>query len=129
MAGEWRSVQLGDVTELITGFPFQSERYTDDPVAPRLLRGDNVVQGSLRWDGVKRWPRDATAELDNYWLRDGDIVLAMDRPWIEAGLKYAAIRSSDLPALLGAPRRAWSGAPSGDASGQGRAARNRPSRR
>src|SRR5215813_7401869 len=100
MAGEWRSVQLGDVTELITGFPFQSERYTDDPVAPRLLRGDNVVQGSLRWDGVKRWPRDATAELDNYWLRDGDIVLAMDRPWIEAGLKYAAIRSSDLPALL-----------------------------
>jgi type I restriction enzyme, S subunit len=100
VACEWRSAQLGDVTELITGFPFQSERYTDDPVAPRLLRGDNVVQGSLRWDGAKRWPRDATDGLDNYWLRDGDIVLAMDRPWIEAGLKYAAIRSSDLPALL-----------------------------
>jgi type I restriction enzyme S subunit len=31
---------------------------------------------------------------------EGDVILAMDRPWIEAGLKYAAVRKSDLPALL-----------------------------
>jgi type I restriction enzyme S subunit len=35
-----------------------------------------------------------------YQLRDGDVVLAMDRPWIEAGLKYAAISTYDLPCLL-----------------------------
>ena len=100
MAGKWRSVRLGNVTDLVTGFAFRSGRYTDDPLAPRLLRGDNVAQGTMRWDGVKRWPRDETEGLENYWLSEDDVVLAMDRPWIEVGLKYAAIRTSDLPALL-----------------------------
>src|SRR5690606_31670438 len=30
----------------------------------------------------------------------GDVVLAMDRPWIEAGLKYAQLRDEDVPCLL-----------------------------
>jgi type I restriction enzyme S subunit len=100
MAGDWQIVRLGDVVDLVTGFPFESQQYTNDPTAPRLLRGDNVGQGVLRWDGGKRWPADDSGELDNYRLREGDVILAMDRPWIEAGLKYAAVRDSDLPALL-----------------------------
>src|SRR5947208_40431 len=35
-----------------------------------------------------------------FQLREGDVVLAMDRPWIEAGLKYASVRRCDLPSLL-----------------------------
>jgi type I restriction enzyme, S subunit len=100
MAGELVSVRLGDVTDLLTGFPFKSERYVEDAAAPRLLRGDNVGQGVLRWDGAKRWPPDVVEDLASYWLREGDVILAMDRPWIEAGLKYASVRRSDLPSLL-----------------------------
>ena len=100
MGGEWPIVRLGDVIDLLTGFPFKSEAYTVDLSAPRLLRGDNVAQGFLRWNGVKRWPKDATDDVEQYWLQEGDVILAMDRPWIEAGLKYAAVRASDLPALL-----------------------------
>jgi len=100
MASEWDIVRLGDVVELTTGFPFKSENYVADGSAPRLLRGDNIAQGRLRWEGVKRWPSDSTTGLDGYWLQSGDVVLAMDRPWIEAGLKYASISQSDLPALL-----------------------------
>jgi type I restriction enzyme S subunit len=29
-----------------------------------------------------------------------DVVLAMDRPWIEAGLKFAYLSQDDLPCLL-----------------------------
>jgi type I restriction enzyme S subunit len=100
MGDDWQSVKLGDVVDLLTGFPFKSNHYTDDLLAPRLLRGDNVGQGVLRWAGAKRWPKHATKGLDEYWLREGDVILAMDRPWIEAGLKFGAIRESDLPALL-----------------------------
>ena len=100
MGSEWPLVRLGDVVDLTTGFPFASQQYTDDPTAPRLLRGDNVGQGAIRWDGAKRWPAPAADGLDAYWLREGDVILAMDRPWIEAGLKYAYVRQSDLPALL-----------------------------
>ena len=100
MREEWASVQLGEVVDLLTGFPFKSAGYVNHPKAPRLLRGDNIAQGVLRWDGAKRWPREATDNLTRYWLCRGDVVIAMDRPWIEAGLKYSSIRETDLPALL-----------------------------
>ena len=46
------------------------------------------------------WPQEATDKLTPYWLCRGDVVVAMDRPWIEAGLKYSSVRETDLPALL-----------------------------
>ena len=100
MPSEWEYAQLGDVARLTTGYPFKSQHYTDDVNAPRLIGGDNIVQGALRWDSIRRWPRDMTDGLDDYWLEPGDVVLAMDRPWIEAGLKRAAVGSQDVPSLL-----------------------------
>jgi len=96
----WQEVSLGDVTSLLTGYPFKSAKYTDEPTGTKLLRGDNIVQGRLRWEGVKRWPVDGEAIDAAYQLRAGDVVLAMDRPWIEAGLKYASIGADDLPCYL-----------------------------
>jgi type I restriction enzyme S subunit len=49
---------------------------------------------------VKRWPKRETAEISNYFLQTGDVILAMDRPWIDAGLKYACVADEDLPCLL-----------------------------
>src|SRR5437879_4236256 len=96
----WERTTLGREVELLTGYPFQSSNYTTSPDGIPLLRGDNVVQGSLRWEGVKRWPKDLVRGVEPYELAEGDVVLAMDRPWIEAGLKYAWLRASDLPCLL-----------------------------
>jgi type I restriction enzyme S subunit len=93
-------VRLGDYVELLTGFPFKSAHYIEDGTGVRLLRGDNIGQGTLRWSGVKRWPEHLEAESSPYRLEDGDVVIAMDRPWIEAGLKYAAVTQSDLPCFL-----------------------------
>ena len=100
MREEWAYVQLGEVVDLLAGFPFKSAGYVNHPKAPHLLRGDNIGQGTLRWDGAKRWPQEATDKLTPYWLCRGDVVVAMDRPWIEAGLKYSSVRETDLPALL-----------------------------
>lgn len=99
-ANEWKVVKLGNEVDILAGFPFKSSCYTDTTESIKLVRGDNIVQGSFRWDGVKRWPKSMLEGLDSYLLREGDVVLAMDRPWIEAGLKYAAINKHDLPALL-----------------------------
>ena len=100
MAAEWKETTLGDAADLLTGFPFKSSNYTESMEGIALVRGDNVVQGQFRWDDVKRWPADNTAELSDYYLSAGDVVLAMDRPWIEAGLKYACVAKDDLPCLL-----------------------------
>ena len=100
MADKWSNATLRDVADLLTGYPFKSDFYVSDVDAPRLLRGDNVAQGAIRWNGVKRWGPEPSEKIEPYWLREGDVVLAMDRPWIEAGLKFASIREADLPALL-----------------------------
>ena len=96
----WAETTLGEEIDLLAGFAFKSSQYTDADDDVRLLRGDNIVQGSLRWADVKKWSNTDTAEYGRYELRTGDIVLAMDRPWVKAGLKRAMILESDLPCLL-----------------------------
>jgi type I restriction enzyme S subunit len=90
--------RLGDHVELMSGNPFKSAGYSGSGI--RLLRGDNVAQGSIRWDNARHWPAGDAALYQRYRLRAGDVVLAMDRPWIAAGLRYAALRAADVPSLL-----------------------------
>ncbi len=96
----WQETALGAEIDLMTGFPFKSIRYTDSAQSIRLLRGDNIIQCALRWDDVKKWPESEIDEFLTYQLKEGDVVLAMDRPWVKAGLKHAMISSDDLPCLL-----------------------------
>lgn len=97
---EWQVVELGEVVDFATGFPFKSTAYSADQTHIRLLRGDNIAQGVLRWENAKRWPPSIDDVGSIYSLQVDDVVLAMDRPWIEAGLKYASITANDLPSLL-----------------------------
>jgi type I restriction enzyme S subunit len=91
---------FGTTTDIKVGFAFKSAGYSNDPNDIPLIRGDNVVQGQLRWDDLKRWPRSDTTQYDAYRLAAGDVVLAMDRTWVKAGLKYAVIGPDDVPSLL-----------------------------
>jgi len=95
-----RTVILGDEIDFLTGFPFESKKYSDDFNDIKLLRGDNIVQGTLRWDDVKRWPLAEKSSYQSFELQVDDVVLAMDRPWINAGLKFSAVSNDDLPCLL-----------------------------
>lgn len=92
--------RLADVVELTFGFAFRSDEYSEDPNDIKLLRGDNIAQGRLRWDGVKRFSAAQFDDFDRYQLELGDVVVAMDRPWIAAGLKYSVVREADVPSLL-----------------------------
>ncbi len=92
--------KLRDHVDLVAGFAFASKDYSESDGDVRLLRGDNVAQGSLRWQNAKRWPASDASAYAAYELAEGDVVLAMDRPWIEAGLKFARVDADDLPALL-----------------------------
>jgi type I restriction enzyme S subunit len=96
----WGVVRLGRLIELITGFPFKSEGFTQEARDVRLLRGVNISPGKIRWNDVVRWP---LSERDNYSafeLQIGDIVLGMDRPIIQTGTRVATVGEADVPALL-----------------------------
>lgn len=92
--------RLGDVAALQVGFPFKSAEYALD--GDRLLRGSNVGVGRLIWDSAITcfWPTERRDEVSDYILNAGDLVIAMDRPFIAEGFKIARVNESDLPALL-----------------------------
>lgn len=98
--GSFKKTTLGQETDLLIGFAFKSDKYTEDRDGIRLLRGDNIMQGFLRWEDAKKWSNNNLKDYGQYQLRESDVVLAMDRPWTKAGLKHAIISSKDLPCLL-----------------------------
>jgi type I restriction enzyme S subunit len=95
-----KNTTLEDQIDLLAGFAFKSAGYTQSKDSVRLLGGDNILQGALRWQGVRKWPISEASAYDAYRLGAGDVVLAMDRPWIKAGLKRAHLQEADLPCLL-----------------------------
>lgn len=95
-------VRLGDAADLLAGFAFKSAQFLQpDEPGIKLVRGDNVQQGYLRWgDKAMRWKADAFEDLARYQLKLDDVVLAMDRPIVGGGLKLAWVKDADLPSLL-----------------------------
>jgi type I restriction enzyme S subunit len=100
MIDGWQRTELGQHIDLLTGFPFKSSEYSDDENAIRLLRGDNIIQGSIRWEGVKRWVNTVDQKIQRYELIPGDFVIAMDRTWVKAGLKASLVTDADVPSFL-----------------------------
>lgn len=96
----WSHTTFDKHIDCLTGFAFKSDSYSSEEKDIRLLRGDNIEPGNIRWRNAKCWPNDELSGLDRYHLREGDFVVALDRTWISGGLKVAEIRPHDLPCLL-----------------------------
>jgi type I restriction enzyme, S subunit len=94
------SNQFGDAIELISGPAFKSKFFTDNQEDVPLVKGENIGKGQILWEKSKFWPRDDIDKYDRFWLEPGDVVLAMDRPWVSGGLKFAQINDHDPRSLL-----------------------------
>lgn len=94
---DWEVGFVGDVCDMLTGFPFPSSKYSDSGV--RLLRGSNVKRSCTDWSEeiTQYWP-ELTSSIAQYELKIGDIVISMDGSLV--GRSFAQLRESDLPAVL-----------------------------
>jgi len=93
---EWMIKSIGDVCDLLTGFPFKGNLYSESE-GIKVLRGENVSIGFLRWDTIKYW-KYSTRGFEKYFLKKGDVVVGMDGSRV--GKNRAQIQDSDLPLLL-----------------------------
>ena len=93
----WKIYKLSEVANISTGFPFAGEKYAKEGI--RVVRGDNVTIGALRWDydKLKCW-NEPFARADEFSLMSGDIVVGMDGSRV--GLNRAQVKEADLPLLL-----------------------------
>jgi type I restriction enzyme S subunit len=86
-----RSRVLTDYCDFLAGFAFKSDQYIEPRDGVRLLRGINVGIDRFEWGDTAGYPLNAVGDLARYRLKESDVVLAMDRPWISTGLKCAVV--------------------------------------
>lgn len=96
----WAKVELERYVDLISGPAFKSEKFTESEEDIPLVKGDNISPGCIDWKKSKYWPRNNVEKYSQYWLNEGDVILAMDRPWVTAGLKFSWIKPNDPKSLL-----------------------------
>ena len=92
----WEQRKLGDIADLLTGFPFESKYFAKEGIP--LIRGMNVKRGYLDMtsDICEHW-RSAQG-VEPYLLKIGDIVIQMDGALI--GSSYAMLLPKNVPSLL-----------------------------
>jgi len=95
----WKCTNLGEQTELLTGYPFKSKLFASkEEGGYKLARGDNVKEGVFQWgDKAKYWPT-VTADLEGYKLKEHDVLIGMDGS--KVGKNWVRVQAHHLPILL-----------------------------
>ncbi len=93
-----KPASIGQVADIQTGYAFKSEWFSKDGI--RLLRNANVSQGKIEWSDRVYLPVARRDEFSDFELSAGDIVLSLDRPLVNDGLKVSRLADTDVPSLL-----------------------------
>ena len=90
----WPLVRLGEVVDILNGFAFKSDLYTDK--GTRVIRITNVQKGFVKDDDPKYYPAEANAEIMKYLLKENDLLVSLTG---NVG-RVALLPSLFLPAAL-----------------------------
>ena len=90
----WGIKKLGEVCEILNGYAFKSEKYTSEGV--RVLRITNVQKGYVVDDDPKFYPKDEMANLQQYILKENDLLMSLTGNVGRVGL----LQNEMLPAAL-----------------------------
>ena len=96
----WGTELCENSVDILTGYPFKSNEYIEDNTQIKLCGGLIIMPDKIEWEKCIYWPKSKMQNLERYELKENDIVLAMDRPWISSGFKIGIIKKEDLPTLL-----------------------------
>lgn len=91
---QWKT--LGEVSDIISGFPFDSSQFTESGI--RLMRGMNVKRGKLDFSESNNRYWSSYDGLEKYLLDTNDIVIAMDGSLV--GKSFGVVTKPQLPLLL-----------------------------
>ncbi len=89
--------KLSDICDIKVGYPFKSHCFNKNGNGVRLVRGMNISKNGLRWGNQTRWWSNLTKELNDYYLKSDDVLIAMDG---NVNTNFALIKKEDLPLLL-----------------------------
>ena len=96
---EWSVSPMKHFIDILPGYAFSSDDFCIEEGIP-LLRGINVGVNEICWDETVRWNHSISKQLESFFLKENDLVVGLDRPWISDGTRVAFIAKKDLPCLL-----------------------------
>lgn len=91
----WEVKRVKDVAVGITGFAFNSSKFTDSGI--KLVRGINVKESVLNWNDTSYWP-NISPELKRFLLKADDVLVQMDGS--KVGKNFCIVKDEDLPLIL-----------------------------
>lgn len=98
-APEWKETPLGDLVDLLSGYPFDGKDIVEESSGERLMRGINITEGAIRHSvEIDRYYLGGMDGLEKFRLRKNDLVIGMDGS--KVGKNSALIGNEDAGALL-----------------------------
>jgi type I restriction enzyme S subunit len=94
----WEEKTIADSIKVTSGDYFKFKEYSSTGI--RLLKINNVSFGKIIWDDVSYLPEKYANSHKELVLKEGDILIALNRPIIGNRLKFGMLRKSDVPSIL-----------------------------
>ncbi len=91
---KWEMVKLGDVCDIVNGYAFKSDNYTNKGV--RVIRITNVQKGEIVDDNPKFYPLVSKESIEKYELFENDLLISLTGNVGRVGLMTREL----LPAAL-----------------------------
>ena len=96
---EWERAKVGNITETIFGYPFDSKDMVEDNSGIPLMRGINIGERHIRHSlELDRFFLKDISKLEKYFVQVNDIVLSMDGS--KVGRNSAFVTIKDTGSLL-----------------------------
>jgi type I restriction enzyme S subunit len=94
----WEVKKFGDLFNVKSGFGFKHSEYADSGTP--LIKIDNVSHGYVKWNNVSYLPDSYREEYSDILLKEGDLLLALNRPITQGKLKLVKLTKNDVPSIL-----------------------------
>jgi type I restriction enzyme S subunit len=96
---KWQIKEVGTFLDIKSGFGFKANEYSVRGVP--LLQIENVSYGTIKWNSNTVFlPDNYLNDYKELHLKEGDIVLALNRPVTNNSLKISKLTKNDVPAIL-----------------------------
>lgn len=95
----WEWSRLGDICQIISGNAFSSENFTDQKTSLKAVKITNIGVGEFIASN-DYLNLELDDKIKNFQIFEGDLLLALTRPYISTGLKICRCPNSYDKALL-----------------------------